>query len=118
MLSCIVERWVIYATKAYKHIYYWNYLEKLKDWRCCRKTSQLEYEQKNKIYWSQPHTVDRAQRSGWQWEISFHDEATCIIEKEDTDVDAIIKRVNSYWHSYRLEEPYVDLNVFVVIAEE
>ena len=80
------------------------YLEKLKDWGCCQRVSLLEYEQKNKIYWSQPHTVHRAQRSGWQWEISFRDGAACIIEKEDADVDAIIRRINSYWHSYQLEE--------------
>ena len=80
------------------------YLEKLKDWRCRWRASLLEYEQNNKIYWSQPHTMDRAQRSGWQWEISFHDGAVCIIEKEDADVDAIIKRISIYWHSYQLEK--------------
>lgn len=80
------------------------YLQKLKDWRCCKRVSLLEYEQENKIYWSQPHTVDRAQRSGWQWEISFRDGAICIIEKEDADVDAIIKRINSYWHTYQSDK--------------
>lgn len=80
------------------------YLEMLKGWSCCQMVSMTNYEQKNNTYWSQPHTVDQAQRSGWQWEISFLGGDICFIEKEDTSADVLIKSISGYWDSHQLGE--------------
>ena len=80
------------------------YLEMLKGWSCCQRVMLTEYEQQKKIYWSQPHTVDLSQRSGWQWEIAFLGEDVCIVEKEDESAQELIKCIGQYWDSHQLED--------------
>lgn len=80
------------------------YLEMLKGWSYCQRVSKTNYEQKNNTYWSQPHTVNQAQCSGWQWEITFLGGDICVIEKEDESADAVIKSLSSYWNAHQLGE--------------
>ena len=80
------------------------YLEMLKGWSYCQRVSMTDHEQKNSTDWIEPHTVDQAQRSGWQWEISFFGGDICVIEKEDESADAVLKSLSSCRDSYQLGE--------------
>lgn len=78
------------------------YLEMLKGWKCCQIVSLTDYEMKNKTYWIQPHVVEPARRSGWQWEISFLGRDVCCLEKEDASAEELIKSLSRYWDSHQL----------------
>ncbi len=50
----------------------------------------------------QAYTVDKAERSGWEWIIRFSDGRVCCIEKEDGDVNKILGILGQYKELQRL----------------